>query len=106
MPFTDPVESYSTTPQLLEDLKIPEGTKGRIATPAPRERKAGEEHRRSTSRTRSRRRSGSSEAEKGSTDDKPTNQERADRPRRKRVRRRNGQVVKGAESTTEPTENN
>ena len=36
LPFDEIVESYSTTPQLLSDLKIPEGVKGRLASPKPR----------------------------------------------------------------------
>ncbi|MCL2490988.1 MAG: DEAD/DEAH box helicase [Propionibacteriaceae bacterium] len=35
--FAEIAESYSTTPQLLADLGIPEGTKGRLAQARPRE---------------------------------------------------------------------
>ncbi|MCL1841118.1 MAG: DEAD/DEAH box helicase [Propionibacteriaceae bacterium] len=35
--FPDPPESYSTTPGLLADLAIPDGTKGRLIPPRPRE---------------------------------------------------------------------
>lgn len=36
--FDDPAETYSTTPQLLADLNIPEGTKGRIPGSVPKDR--------------------------------------------------------------------
>ncbi|MGL4832618.1 MAG: DEAD/DEAH box helicase, partial [Propionibacteriaceae bacterium] len=36
--FEDPVETYSTTPQLITDLDIPEGTKGRIPGSQPKQR--------------------------------------------------------------------
>jgi len=50
--FGEITESYSTTPQLLADLGIPEGTKGRLAHARPREevewlddrRKRGDRH--------------------------------------------------------------
>jgi len=35
--FPEIAESYSTSPQLLTDLSIPEGVKGRLAEPRPRE---------------------------------------------------------------------
>ena len=35
--FAEIAESYSTTPQLLTDLSIPDGAKGRLAEPRPRE---------------------------------------------------------------------
>ncbi len=38
LPFDELEESYSTTPQLLEDLQIPEGTKGRLPGSHPKER--------------------------------------------------------------------
>jgi len=48
--FANPMEAYSTTPQLLEDLGIPEGTTGRVSAPrapeaqAPREKKKPHHH--------------------------------------------------------------
>jgi len=46
--FNDPLEAYSTTPQLLEELGIPQGATGRI-TPerTPAEREAAQQSRRS-----------------------------------------------------------
>lgn len=35
--FEDPAETYSTSPHLFTDLSIPEGTRGRIVDPAPKE---------------------------------------------------------------------
>lgn len=74
--FADPAETYSTSPHLLAELKIPEGTKGRIAAGPPK----SDDERSPARPLRSHRRI--------SKDDK-----NSDRPRRKRVRRRNGQVI-------------
>ncbi|MBF4160676.1 DEAD/DEAH box helicase [Nocardioides sp. CBS4Y-1] len=41
LPFDEPAETYSTSPELYHDLGIPTGTKGRIKDPAPRERSDG-----------------------------------------------------------------
>jgi superfamily II DNA/RNA helicase len=38
LPFDEPQETYSTSPNLFHDLGIPEGTKGRIVDAAPVER--------------------------------------------------------------------
>ena len=35
--FPEPPESYSTSPELMADLGIPEGTKGRLKAPEPKE---------------------------------------------------------------------
>jgi superfamily II DNA/RNA helicase len=58
--FSDPVEAYSTTPELLEALGIPEGSTGRIAQPAakeetPRKASEGAEARRPAKRQEGRR---------------------------------------------------
>ena len=76
--FPEPPETYSTSPHLLAELEIPEGTRGRIAEPAPRE-----------PREPRRDRTGSA------GDHKP----RAKRPKRVRTRRRlhNGEPVEAAE---------
>jgi superfamily II DNA/RNA helicase len=74
----EPVETYSSSPHLFEDLDIPAGTKGRIATapktqtvrtaqPARAADVAAEGTDDSGSRRRRRRRSGSSEARVGAT---------------------------------------
>ncbi len=109
LPFGDPAESYSTTPQLLEDLQIPEGTKGRIVPPKPREER--EESRDRRDRGRSDRGRGDRPAGRSSGGDRTgaverERGERTERPQRSRVRRRNGQVVAEgapATATTEPT---
>lgn len=79
--FPEPPETYSTSPHLLADLEIPEGTRGRIAEAAPREPKR--------------------ERTASTGDHKP----RGERPKRDRSRRRlrNGEPVEGAEATTTPT---
>jgi superfamily II DNA/RNA helicase len=77
--FTELVETYSTSPNLVADLGIPEGIKGRIKDAAPREPK---EHRHS--------------------DHKPREERTSQRPQRERTRRRlrNGEPV-GDEAATE-----
>ncbi|MCL1923844.1 MAG: DEAD/DEAH box helicase [Propionibacteriaceae bacterium] len=81
--FADPMEAYSTTPELLSDLGIPEGATGRLKDPAPRE---------SSERTRG------GERPRGHR-----SESRASRPRKtsQRQRRRNGVVVR--ERTDEAT---
>ena len=74
LPFTELAESYSTSPHLLSDLQIPEGTKGRIATSLPRERDSERSSRR-----------GKGKRGEGKRD--------SDGKRRERVRRREGDVV-------------
>lgn len=74
----EPVETYSSSPHLYEDLDIPAGTKGRIATapktqsvrtqqPARAADAAAEGTREAGSRRRRRRRSGSEEGRVGAT---------------------------------------
>ena len=53
LPFDEPVETYSTSPHLFHDQGIPPGTKGRIAPPAPVERKPREDRDRGERRERS-----------------------------------------------------
>jgi superfamily II DNA/RNA helicase len=78
--FPELVETYSTSPHLLAELEIPEGTRGRIAEAAPREPKR--------------------ERTASAGDHKP----RGERPKRDRSRRRlrNGEPVDGAEPTGTP----
>ena len=83
--FDDPPESYSTSPHLLEELQIPAGIKGRIAEPKRPER---ETERPARDRSAARERGSGRERARRSRE-----RDTADRPRRKRVRRRNGQVV-------------
>ncbi len=76
LPFDEPQETYSTSPNLYHDLGIPAGTKGRIVDPAPaperpdragdgrsRERARRERPERSRSRQRARTRGGQTVAE-------------------------------------------
>jgi len=74
----DPVETYSSSPHLYEDLDIPAGTKGRIATAPKTQSVRTQQPRRAAdaaaegtaeagSRRRRRRRSGSSEGRVGAT---------------------------------------
>lgn len=71
--FPELVETYSTSPNLFEDLHIPEGTKGRLRDPRPREPR----------------------------DEKPRERKREERPKRDRGRRRlrNGQPVEGSDAS-------
>ncbi|WP_392508931.1 DEAD/DEAH box helicase [Naumannella halotolerans] len=77
LPYDTPVETYSTSAHLFSDLKIPEGTKGRLKPAKPVERKPREEGR-----------------------ERP----RSERPRRDRNRRRthNGEPV--AEDSAKSTD--
>ena len=84
LPFTELPESYSTSPHLLSDLQIPEGTKGRISDPAPR---GHDDHRDRKDKSKNKR--GESKA----------------KPRPQRLRRRQGEVVtvEAPEGSTGPT---
>ena len=81
--FANPPEAYSTTPQLLADLRIPEGTKGRIAAARPESDDTDAQPRRRGAQRDSRR------------EDEQDQPKRAARKRSNRNRRRtkNGQVV-------------
>ena len=76
LPFEEILEAYSTTPQLLIDLGIPEDTAGRIADAAPA-RADSDEPRRERGRRHKRR--------DGNTDAAP--------PKRTRRRTKNGKPV-------------
>lgn len=80
--FPEPVETYSSSPHLYTDLQIPEGTKGRLAGAAAREKKT--DQRRSGETPRRRRRRRGTEA----PGDHPAEAEAA--PKRRRRRRRAG----------------
>src|SRR5674476_256140 len=100
LPFSEIAESYSTSPELMADLGIPAGTKGRIVPTKPRSEREergellehgkdhGHGHGRDGGRDRDRDR-GKERPRHKSTDDAsdPAKQER------QRVRRRNGEVV-------------
>lgn len=72
--FEEPAETYSTSPHLLEELQIPAEVKGRIAEASAPQRDRDRPARRPHQRR------GQEKA-------------RSNRPRRKRVRRRNGEIV-------------
>ncbi|MDR0836906.1 MAG: DEAD/DEAH box helicase [Propionibacteriaceae bacterium] len=122
LPFPEPLESYSTSPNLLADLGIPEGTKGRIKAASPLPPKSDRDHDRggrdgdrrgSAGRSSDGRRSRDdrhssgerrSEPRQRRDDDKlstdlPTSdaQPTSDKPKRKRHRTRNGQPVQPSE---------
>ena len=104
--FADPAESYSTSPHLLAELQIPEGTKGRIADPKPRSHDDQDERprRERGGRDRGRRRGDGERGDDGGGErrERRKREENSDRPRRRRVRRRNGEVVeRGSESAPE-----
>jgi superfamily II DNA/RNA helicase len=67
--FPEPPESYSTSPELMADLGIPEGTKGRLKAPEPKEPRE---------RT----------SDRGSKGHHGHDKERSERPARDRSRRR------------------
>lgn len=92
--FTDLQETYSTTPQLLADLQIPEGIKGRLPGAKPKERPdhshrdghgKGAKHGKKHDRER--------HDDHHRDGNKKSDDKKSDRPHRKRVRRRNGEVV-------------
>ena len=74
LPFAEIPETYSTSPHLYEDLKIPAGTKGRLRPPreeAPRERpeRKPREERPGRERSRRRLRNGQPVADQGPASD-------------------------------------
>jgi len=88
--FTEPPETYSTSPHLFADLEIPAGIRGRLAEPIEREHrellpsKDGHKH------------------HKDHKDHKDKEVARTERPPRDRSRRRlrNGELVDGAATAT------
>jgi superfamily II DNA/RNA helicase len=101
LPFDTPLEAYSTTPELLHDLDIPENATGRLTEAQPRPRTERESSR--TDRPRGDRSSRSRGSERF---DRTRSTQRPDRPggaeasdtserprRRNRMRRRNGVVI-------------
>ncbi|MDR1448657.1 MAG: DEAD/DEAH box helicase [Propionibacteriaceae bacterium] len=95
LPFETPLEAYSTTPQLLEELSIPAGATGRLADPPLRS--AAEARPRASGRTRTER---GAQGERGRESERPSRSglahaaaDAGERPRRGRTRRRNGVPV-------------
>jgi len=87
LPFEDIIEAYSTTPQLLADLCIPDDVAGRIAAP-PRESDSEDAPR----HERRRRRGGGTG---GGKDQEGATQKDDAQPKRTRRRTKNGQPVQG-----------
>lgn len=83
----EPVETYSTSPNLYADLDIPEGTKGHLPGSRPSEHRKEHEHGRRT---------------EGRSHHDEAHGEKAERTVRKRTRRRNGKVVERAEQAAVP----
>lgn len=101
--FAEPTESYSTSPHLLAELQIPEGTKGRIAAARPRPA-SDEPVRDRSSRARSGRqdsRRSARSADRSGEEKKPA-AKWPERARRNRVRRRNGKVVDRPQAGEQP----
>ena len=96
LPFSEPMEAYSTTPQLLADLQIPEGTKGRLTPPKPRPDRQERPERGGRGRGRDDRGQDRGRERRASA---PSADGEAPEPRqrRERVRRRNGEPVTGGE---------
>jgi len=97
--FDEIAESYSTTPQLLADLGIPDGTKGRVADAKPdgerdRDRDRGRGRGRGDGRSRDRKHS-PDDADQATMGRRERARESGDKPEPKHQRRRtrNGQPV-------------
>ena len=106
LPFSEIAESYSTSPELMADLGIPAGTKGRIVPTKPRAEREdrgellehgkdhgkdhGHGHGRDSGRDRDRDRDRGKERPHHKTTDDASDEAKQDR---QRVRRRNGEVV-------------
>lgn len=106
--FPDPVETYSTSPHLVEELQIPQDAKGRLAEPGRPGREDDEPAR--PRRRRSSLAATPSESHRGTTHHSARSAKGPDkaestpeRPRRKRVRRRNGKIVERGEAPAAPT---
>jgi len=87
--FADVAESYSTSPELLAQLGIPEGVKGRIADAKPRERDSDDRHQDRDRRQSRSDRDGrhSRDAHKNRDEEASVEIGRRERARRERARR-------------------
>lgn len=84
----EPVETYSSSPHFYADMRIPEGTKGRIAAPKREVQSSGSRH-------------GSSErSERGGSSSRGS----SERPARSRSRRRGDDAATAPDATTSVTE--
>ena len=93
----EPTETYSSSPHLFADLRIPEGTKGRLSGATSRGREPAQKQGASSSRSRSRSRSRSGSSAPATNSDAPSNApaegaaaEGGEAPKRRRRRRRRG----------------
>jgi superfamily II DNA/RNA helicase len=106
LPFSEITETYSTSPELMADLGIPEGTKGRIVPTKPRAEREdrGELLERSGHHDRDRDRDhghGRSRAPERRPREESAGTGES-KPKRERVRRRNGEVIaEGAPAGTQ-----
>lgn len=92
--FPEPPETYSTSEHLFSDLDIPAEATGRIADPKPTEAKAGGSRGGRKSGERTNRSRGSAEKPAEAAETKP-------RPKRRRRRVRQGEVVNDTSSQSE-----
>ncbi len=112
LPYDNPPETYSTSPNLLADLQIPEGTRGRLPGAEPKRRHSHDGDFLDEGHGKRRGDRGGHRDRKGSRDAGGHQEEGVERPReerrpsdRVRRRRRNGEVVSDTtESRTDATE--
>ena len=116
LPFDNPPETYSTSPSLLADLDIPEGTRGRLPGAEPKRRHSHDgdflEEGRHGKRLGGRGERGHRDHDRqGRKDPDKERDEAAERPReerkpsnRVRRRRRNGEVLREGSETREQPE--
>ncbi len=115
--FDDPVETYSTSPNLYTDLDIPEGTKGKLAGAVAKDRPKREDSRdggrggrggRDGARGGRGGRDGGRGGRDGGRGDKPEEgherprEERKDRPQRSRRRLKNGEPLAEGATAAQP----
>ena len=98
--FDDPVETYSTSPNLYADLEIPEGTKGKLPGAVPKDRPARED--RDGGRGGRGGRDGGRGGRREEGRERPR-EGRKDRPKRNRRRLKNGEPLAEGEQATQPT---
>ncbi|MFC6358324.1 DEAD/DEAH box helicase [Luteococcus peritonei] len=102
--FDDPVETYSTSPNLYSDLDIPEGTKGKLAGAVPKDRPKRDDRDggRGGRGGRDGGRGGRRSEEREDGRERPR-EERKERPKRSRRRLKNGEPLAEGEQATTPS---
>jgi superfamily II DNA/RNA helicase len=98
LPFNDPLEAYSTTPQLLEELGIPADATGRLVDAAP----AGSRSEHSANHNGDRRRS--NDRSSASSDGRSRRSGAGSPAAGRRQRRSNGVVVRAKKESVAPVE--